>query len=173
MKVPHDPDEILSVVDENDNVIGRATRREIHEKGLLHREIAVFLINSKAGVLLQLRSDNGLWDPSCSGHFPFNQSYEEAAVREFKEELGLSLSLGDFAEVSKNRLSSKSIVNNRFVKWFLVKKEVPLKKINFDRNEISSVKYFSKAQLKELVDSKQKVSSDSVLSFIKTVILKE
>ena len=33
---------------------------------------------------------------SCAGHFPLEQEYKEAAQREFLEELGVSLSLGDF-----------------------------------------------------------------------------
>ena len=31
------PDEVVDVVDENDNVLCPATKREAHEKGLLHR----------------------------------------------------------------------------------------------------------------------------------------
>ena len=41
-----DPDELLDVVDENDNVIGQATRKECHEKGLLHR-ISISLVLDK------------------------------------------------------------------------------------------------------------------------------
>lgn len=38
------PLEMLEVVDENDNVIGLETRTKVHEQGLLHREIHIFLL---------------------------------------------------------------------------------------------------------------------------------
>ena len=100
MKIAHDPNEIIAVVDENDKVIGEATRKEIHQNGLIHRETAVYIINSNNHVLIQRRADNHLWDTTCSGHFPVNQSYLDAAVRETKEELGLN--------IKKNILSSTS-----------------------------------------------------------------
>ncbi len=37
--------EILNIVNENDEVVGEDTRENIHKKGLLHREINVFVIN--------------------------------------------------------------------------------------------------------------------------------
>ena len=39
-------DELLDVVDENDNIIGRDKRAVIHSKGLLHREVHVWLYNN-------------------------------------------------------------------------------------------------------------------------------
>jgi hypothetical protein len=36
--------EIYDVVDADDHVIGKATRREIHEKGLLHRSVHILYL---------------------------------------------------------------------------------------------------------------------------------
>ena len=73
--IPHNPEEIIALVDENDNVIGGATRGEVHKKGLLHREVYIYIVNSKGQVLLQKRKDVHLWDHSASGHFPKKQNY--------------------------------------------------------------------------------------------------
>ena len=92
---------------------------------------------------MQKRTDNHIWDPSCAGHFPLGQSYKSAAVREFEEELGLKLSEEDFVELAKTKISSREIVNNRFITRFIVDKDIPLEEINFDRGEIEDVKYLS------------------------------
>ena len=55
--------------------------------------------NGKLKVLLQRRQNtdfmDGLWDLSCSGHVEHGESMSEAAVREAKEELGITISLKD------------------------------------------------------------------------------
>jgi len=44
-----DPQEKLNIVDESDNIIGEDTRGHIHQKGLLHREIHVWIYNNEGG----------------------------------------------------------------------------------------------------------------------------
>ncbi len=50
--------EKLNIVDENDNIIGEDTRKNIHKNGLLHREIWVWIYNKNLDVLFQKRSSN-------------------------------------------------------------------------------------------------------------------
>ena len=51
--------ELLDVVDENNNLIGiKEDKSIIHEKGLLHREIAVIIQNENGEYLVQKRSSN-------------------------------------------------------------------------------------------------------------------
>lgn len=87
-------EELLDVVDENDRVIGRATRGECHRKGLLHRSVSVFVFNSEGLFLIQQRSASKVlnaskWDRSVAGHVLSGQSWEEAARRELEEESGI------------------------------------------------------------------------------------
>jgi isopentenyl-diphosphate Delta-isomerase len=93
-KLINDQDEIYDVVDKMDKVIGQATRREIHQKKLLHRSIHILVFNSKNEVFLQKRSmakdeNPGLWDTSSAGHVDTGESYDECAHRELWEELGI------------------------------------------------------------------------------------
>ncbi len=88
-------DEIFDVVNERDEVIGRNTRREVHRLGLLHRSVHVLVHNSQGQVFLQKRSmtkdrQPGLWDSSASGHVDSGETYDACALRELREELGLS-----------------------------------------------------------------------------------
>jgi len=90
--------EYFYVVDENDNVIGRASRSECHRKGLIHRSVYIIVINDRGEIFLQKRSMNkdlypGYYACSATGHVEYGESYEEAAKRELKEELGIEAPL--------------------------------------------------------------------------------
>src|SRR6266436_8561350 len=89
-------EEIFDVVNERDEVVGRQTRREVHRLGLMHRAIHVLVFNSAGQIFLQKRSMSkdrqpGLWDSSSSGHVNSGEDYDDCAVRELREEIGLKL----------------------------------------------------------------------------------
>ena len=113
MTLPHA--EVLEVVDANDNVVGRATRAEIHESGLLHRSVHVFLFNPAGEVYVQRRSMSkdrfpGFLDSSAAGHVDPGESYESAAARELREELGID------AEIEPVfRVAASEITDNEYV----------------------------------------------------------
>jgi len=89
-------EEILILVDENDNEIGRETRQKCHiGKGKLHRALAVFLFSKGKMLLIQRRSRNkqlwpGYWDCTAATHVYPNETYESSAQRALEHELGLS-----------------------------------------------------------------------------------
>lgn len=89
-------EEIFDVVNERDEVIGRAPRKEVHAHGLLHRAVHVLVFNARGELFLQKRSmtkdtAKGKWDSSASGHLDSGEAYDECAVREVREEIGLKL----------------------------------------------------------------------------------
>ena len=89
-------EEIFDVVNERDEVIDRRPRSEVHARGLLHRATHVLVFNARGEVFLQKRSmqkdrQPGVWDSSCSGHLDSGEDYDSCAVRELREEIGLSL----------------------------------------------------------------------------------
>jgi isopentenyl-diphosphate delta-isomerase len=86
--------EYFDVVNERDEPVSRALRSEVHARGWLHRAVHVLVFDEHGRVFLQKRSmtkdaSPGLWDSSCSGHLDAGEDYDEAAVRELSEELGL------------------------------------------------------------------------------------
>ncbi|HTZ20071.1 MAG TPA: NUDIX domain-containing protein [Opitutaceae bacterium] len=94
VKAGQNPEEPFDVVDEQDRVIGRAPRREVHARRLRHRSIHVLVFDQAGRVFLQKRSQAkdscpGLWDSSCSGHLDAGEDYDDAATRELREEIGL------------------------------------------------------------------------------------
>jgi isopentenyldiphosphate isomerase len=89
-------EEWFDVVDESDVIVSRATRREVHARGLRHRAVHVLVFNRAGELFLQQRSRNkdtapGAWDSSASGHLGAGEDYDAGAVRELREEIGLSL----------------------------------------------------------------------------------
>jgi 16S rRNA (adenine1518-N6/adenine1519-N6)-dimethyltransferase len=89
-----DPTELFDVCDADDRVIGQASRGEVHARGLLHRAVHIFVLNSRGELLLHRRSTQKDEYPlritsSASGHLAVGEDYATAAVRELGEELGL------------------------------------------------------------------------------------
>ena len=89
----------LLLVDEDDNFAGLyADKQKCHYgKGLHHRAFVALLQNKKGEVLLQKRKHklwDGYWDLTAISHVlhlpDHNETYEEAALRSLKREVGIS-----------------------------------------------------------------------------------
>lgn len=148
-------EERFDVVDSADVVIGSATRREVHERRLLHRAVHIVVYNAAGEIFLQLRSPlkdrcPNCWDCSCSGHVDSGEDYETAALRELGEELGLkdrSLTMRPFA-----KLSARPETGEEFIQLYVLGPiEGP-----FDLNaeEISEGRFFSLVEVDALVREK-------------------
>jgi isopentenyldiphosphate isomerase len=90
-------DEMLTLVTDEDEVLGPIARKLVHgNPSLIHRSVHVLVVGPDGRLLLQKRSlskdtQPGKWDTSVGGHVGYGQSYAEAARREASEELGLDL----------------------------------------------------------------------------------
>lgn len=96
-----DGSELFDVVDAEDRVIGQATRREVHSKGLLHRSVHILVFNEAGELFLQKRAKTkdenpGFWDTSAAGHVSAGDDYWVTAHRELEEELGIRETLTPF-----------------------------------------------------------------------------
>lgn len=92
--------ELLTEVDEANKVIGPIPRGVAHQSGKYYRTIYVMVRDSQGRVLLQKRSATKDLYPNCldlsvGGHVEWGSSYLETAVRELKEELGLTVDSQD------------------------------------------------------------------------------
>lgn len=96
--------EILDVVNDNDEVIGKAERDAVHREGLVCRLVYVCFYNANREVILQKRSDTkkndaGKLTTTVSGHVASGQSYLEAALRETVEESGIEVAREDLRDL--------------------------------------------------------------------------
>lgn len=88
-------DEILDIVDENDRVIGRRPRGEVYAKGLRHRCVFIQARDARGRVFVHRRTATklvfpSLYDMFVGGVVGAGESYDDAALREAEEELGVS-----------------------------------------------------------------------------------
>lgn len=89
-----DGNEIFAVYDAMNLVVGTATRREVHARGLYHRAVHVVVFDAKGALLVQRRSANkdvcpNLWDLSVGEHLQPGETYQQGAARGLREELGI------------------------------------------------------------------------------------
>ena len=91
----HGPaDELVDIVDEHDNVVETVTRREMRAARLRHRAVYIAVQHSDGRLLVHQRSHDkdvrpGAWDIAVGGVVGAGESYDDAAVRELAEEIGI------------------------------------------------------------------------------------
>jgi 8-oxo-dGTP pyrophosphatase MutT (NUDIX family) len=88
-------DELMDVVDEQDRVVGQATRREVRRRRLLHRFAAVLCRDPAGRLYVHRRTDDkdvypGMYDMTAGGVLGTGERYLDAARRELAEELGVA-----------------------------------------------------------------------------------
>lgn len=88
-------DEIIDIVDEHDRVVGRSSRGEAYARGLRHRCAFVLVRDTGGRIFVHRRTAAkqvfpSLYDLFVGGVVGAGESYDEAALREAEEELGVS-----------------------------------------------------------------------------------
>lgn len=94
----HTTEEFLDIINELDEVVGRASIDDIYARRLSHRTVHVLVYDPEGRLALQRRSQQkaycpGCWCSSAGGHAQSGESPEVAAARELQEELGISAPL--------------------------------------------------------------------------------
>ncbi|MFD1658482.1 NUDIX hydrolase [Streptomyces caeni] len=88
-------DELLDIVDENDRVIGQSPRGEAYARGLRHRCVFIQARDAEGRIFVHRRTPTkmvfpSLYDMFVGGVVGAGETYDDAALREAEEELGVS-----------------------------------------------------------------------------------
>jgi len=144
--------EYLDVVNENDEVVGRDTRKNIHAENKTHREVHVFIINpTDRKILVQKRSKNiinypGCYDASVGAHVLSGESYEQAAKREVEEEVGIKPKGMKHVLDYKSYLGKQQVNRRLFVCYSAGPFEI-------DKRDVELVRFFSPEDIKKEIET--------------------
>lgn len=166
------------MIDEYNHIgekIGVIDKSIAHKKGLWHKAIHVWVINNKNEILLQYRCAEkklypNTWDCSFAGHIGTGESSTQAVLREGKEELGIDVNLEKLEYVLTNREKTKyeQIQSNEFVDIYILKQDIDVDEMKFQKEEVSDAKYVSLNEFFKLVEDKKVLPHE-----IEYMVLKE
>ncbi|MFH1506166.1 MAG: NUDIX domain-containing protein [archaeon] len=155
--------DVLDIVNENDQIIGKASRDYIHKNILIHRGVIVWVVNSKDQLLVEKRATHrayfpGYYDVSVGGQVEAGESYEAAAQRELKEEVGIKGKLhfiASYDEFSDNHKEKRRV--------YVCCCEGPFKP---EAREMKTVRFLSRDQIKRLMEKDEaKFTPDFRIAF--------
>ena len=147
-------EERVDLVDARDRVVGSATLAECVDRGLLHRAVAVVITRRDGRVILQQRSKRDAWHPgrwtlSCTGHVRKGESYEDAASRELKEEIGIRAGLSAVKRCLLPPMRDRGMTEREWVALFEATSDALVK---IDPVELEGVKEFTEEELGDMLD---------------------
>jgi 8-oxo-dGTP pyrophosphatase MutT (NUDIX family) len=92
---PLSADEIIDIVDEDDRVVGQSRRDEAYAGGLRHRCAFILARDAQDRIFVHRRTDRklvfpSLYDMFVGGVVGAGETYDQTALREAEEELGVS-----------------------------------------------------------------------------------
>ncbi len=121
-----------------------------HERNVPHLAISIFIFNGRQ-LLLQRRAatkyhSGGLWANTVCSHPRWEEPIEECAERRLQEELGWCVPLTEFARIDYASPVGELFENER-VHCFFGRYDNSCSIDNFDREEVSEVKWLNFEQL--------------------------
>lgn len=158
--------EYFDIVDHYGNPTGDIIERgEAHRKGVAHRTSHVWIVRrkqDKVQVLLQKRcmtkdSYPGCYDISSAGHIPNGSEYDESAIRELSEELGVDIEPKQLIECGILRIRcdeefhGEIFHDKQIAKVFLLWLDWDEDKFVVQKEEIDEVRWFDFSDCKKAV----------------------
>jgi len=157
---------------ENTNKLGVEERDVVHDKGLWHREVAIWVLNEKGEVLLQKRSSLKKYAPNkysvCAGHIDSNEEIEVAALRELFEEVGLKVEKEELIPIGVFKL--EGVNNNHYKYTYLVKTDYKITEYVLQKEEVAEVKYITISELERMMDNKDESLTFSSKDYARIVL---
>lgn len=148
-----DKEEYLKTYNEEGTSIGIELRSKVHKEQKFHKEVAIWIINSRKEVLLERRSKNKMLNPGklslCAGHVVEKDSVIDTIIREVQEEIGLDISSLDFKFVTM--VKRKEPFNYCFSYHYILFSDVNLINLTIQPDELSEVIYMKYEEFKNKV----------------------
>lgn len=145
-------DEFLFVVDERNQPVEAKPREEVHRDEHWHRNSNVWIKNSKGQILCQQRSlkkdsSPGKWEPFFGGHVLAGEGYEETAIKECNEELGLGVGKENLFFINIHQIDH----TREFVAVYMTEWDGEIDSISYEEDEINQLKWMDIGELKKIL----------------------
>jgi isopentenyldiphosphate isomerase len=149
-------DELFCVVDEQDQPLAPLPRKLVHGHGVWHRVAHIWLKNDRGQLLCQQRAlskelNPGLWEPFLGGHLSPAESYLEGAVRELREELGISFKPDELKLWKIYKMHHPNDYNNEFQGIFVATWNGSPGDVSFDDGEVEQVVWKDTADVRNAI----------------------
>jgi isopentenyldiphosphate isomerase len=155
-------DEFIDVLNEVGEPSGiTCLKSEAHKKGLFHASVHVWVFNYNEEVLIQKRASNkiifpNLWDVSVAGHISAGEKPIISAIREVKEEIGLSIKQHNlhYIGTSKKRIEHNSnLIDFELHHIYMCKIDFDINSLKIQTEEVSEIKTIQFLSLIKVVKS--------------------
>jgi len=120
--------EQVILVDYQDRVIGLMEKLQAHRRGLLHRAVSVFIVNSRGEWLLQRRAAQKyhsarMWSNAACTHPRQGETNLAAARRRLKQEMGLDVDLTEVFSFIYRAYLDNDLIEHEFDHIFIGKSD--------------------------------------------------
>ncbi|GAA3582666.1 NUDIX hydrolase [Snuella lapsa] len=145
-------DEYIDVVTKEGKPTGKSELKSIiHQKGYYHNTAHIWFYTKSGYILLSQRAASKsicplLWDVSVAGHIDSGETVIEAAIRETKEEIGLSISQSELNKTGVFECFQNyenGIVDNEFHHSFICELKVDITDLSPQEDEVEALKLVS------------------------------
>ena len=158
--------EQIIIVNKQDDIITYKERQDIKQDDI-YRITALWLENSQGDVLLAQRGFNKnyypvKWGAAAAGMVGKEEKYKETMLREMKEELDL-----EDIEINEGYKQIVSGERNYFMQWFSAVIDRPSSEFKIQKEEVNTVKWFSKKELLEIIEKSPDIFMESLVVYIK------
>ena len=153
-------EEFIDILTSDGKPTGKsAPKYEIHSKGYYHNTAHVWLYTISGHILLAQRAASKticplLWDVSVAGHIDAGEPLTTAAVREVKEEIGLSIKEEDLEKIGVFKCFQSyenGVIDNEFHQTFISELRVDITALSLQKDEVESVKLVSVEEFRNLL----------------------
>ena len=139
-------EELRDLYDKNKNLTGeKYYKGEIIPKDRYIIVVTLFILNQHNELLLQKRSkEKGGKFGFLSGHPKAGENSLQGIITELKEEIGIHSQEMSFLHTEKTK--------NTFFDFYYLKSDIDISKLELQKEEVESVKWFSICDIEKLID---------------------
>ena len=151
--------EILDVYNEDGKPINKTVTRPCKDEDLNkgeHFAVSIIFIENSKGEFLIQRVPKGDYS-STGGHVQAGETPLEAVIRETKEEIGLDISKDNIIDLGFRLFD----IPLRFLLY--VKKDVELKDLTIDNDEVVGVEWMSQDRINKLIENNEMKKGHAIL----------